>query len=170
MQCTIVDVTELANEKKSRWSAGKSGRDRIFHWTGEPRNHEPVFFFCHRSVYRGFFFLVFLDAFSHLYKRVCPSVRRSVHPSHTSWNHAKVPFSTKTTISISENASYAVYPALLKIWWIDGVLKGKLAFCIFYAKNYKAHTHQRLIHVGALSFGLKRLVDKEKRQHSKDLM
>ena len=27
----------------------------------------------------------FLDAFSHLYKRVCPSVRRSVRRSHTSW-------------------------------------------------------------------------------------
>ena len=34
------------------------------------------------------------------------SVRPSVRPSHTSWNHAKVPFSTKTTISTSENASY----------------------------------------------------------------
>ena len=35
------------------------------------------------------FYLSFLDAFSHLYKRVCPSVRRSVGPSvgrsHTSW-------------------------------------------------------------------------------------
>ena len=49
----------------------------------------------------------FLDAFSHLYKRVYPSVRPSVRPSvgpsvrrsHTSWNHAKVPFFTKTTIS-----------------------------------------------------------------------
>ena len=40
-------------------------------------------------------------------------VRPSVRPSHTSWNHAKVPFLTKTTISTSENASYAVYPALL---------------------------------------------------------
>ena len=27
------------------------------------------------------FFLFFLDAFSHLYRRVCPSVHRSVHPS-----------------------------------------------------------------------------------------
>ena len=75
------------------------------------------------------FSLPFLDAFSHLYKRVCPSVRRSVGPpvhrsvgpsvrqSHTSWNHAKVPFLTKTTISTSEN----VYPALLsKVRWIPG--------------------------------------------------
>ena len=30
----------------------------------------------------------FLDAFSHLYKRVCRSVSPSVHRSHTSWNHA----------------------------------------------------------------------------------
>ena len=67
----------------------------------------------------------FLDAFSHLYERVCPSVHRSVRlsvglsvrPSHTSWNRAKVPFLTKTTISTSENASYAVYPALF-IWII----------------------------------------------------
>ena len=41
-----------------------------------------------------------------------PSVRPSVRRSHTSWNHAKVPFLTKNTISASENASYAVYPAL----------------------------------------------------------
>ena len=41
------------------------------------------------------------------------SVCRLVHWSHTSWNHANVPFLTKTTISTSENASYAVYPALL---------------------------------------------------------
>ena len=58
----------------------------------------------------------FLDAFSHLYKRVCPSVRRSVRPSvrlsHTSWNHAKVLLSTKTAISTSVNVSYAVYTAL----------------------------------------------------------
>ena len=60
-------------------------------------------------------FPFFLDSFSHLYKRVCPSVGRSVRPSvrrsHTSWNLEKVPFLTKTT-STSENASYAVYPAL----------------------------------------------------------
>ena len=48
----------------------------------------------------------FLDAFSHLYKRVCPSVRpsvrrsvrRSVGPSQTSWNRAKSPFLTKIAI------------------------------------------------------------------------
>ena len=34
-----------------------------------------VFFFS--------FFCFFLDAFSHLYRRVCPSVRRSVGPSVT---------------------------------------------------------------------------------------
>ena len=60
---------------------------------------------------------LFLDAFSHLYKRVCPSVIWSVRPSvgrsHASWNPAKVPFSTKITGSTSENASYAVYTALL---------------------------------------------------------
>ena len=39
-------------------------------------------------------------------------VRPSVRPSHTSWKHAKVPFLTKITITTSENASYAVYPAL----------------------------------------------------------
>ena len=37
---------------------------------------------------------------------VRPSIRRSVGRSHTSWNHAKVPCLTKTTISTSENASY----------------------------------------------------------------
>ena len=40
------------------------------------------------------------------------SVRPSVHWSHTSWNPAKVPFSTKITGSTSVNASYAVYTAL----------------------------------------------------------
>ena len=40
------------------------------------------------------------------------SVRPSVRRSHTSWNPAKVPFSTKITGSTSENASYAVYTAL----------------------------------------------------------
>ena len=43
---------------------------------------------------------------------VGPSVRPSVRPSHTSWNRAKTPFLITTTISTSENASYAVYPAL----------------------------------------------------------
>ena len=46
---------------------------------------------------------------------VRPSVRPSVCRSHMSWNHEKVPFLTKNTISTSENASYAVYPALLNI-------------------------------------------------------
>ena len=41
-------------------------------------------------------FYPFLDAFSHLYKGISPLVRPSVHP-------------TNTTISASENASYAVY-------------------------------------------------------------
>ena len=45
-------------------------------------------------------------------RSIGPSVRPSVRQSHTSWNHAKVPFLTKTTISTSKNASYAVYPAL----------------------------------------------------------
>ena len=49
---------------------------------------------------------------------VGPSVRPSVHRSHTSWNHAKVPFLTKTSISTNENASYAVYPALFYKRWI----------------------------------------------------
>ena len=41
------------------------------------------------------------------------SIRGYVRPSvGPSWNHAKVPFLTKTTTSSSENASYAVYPAL----------------------------------------------------------
>ena len=78
---------------------------------------------------------VFLDAFSHLYKRVClsvgPSVRRSVRPSigrtvrpsHTSWDHAKVPFLTET----SRNASYAVYPA----WFNQPV-----AYCIPYETTF----------------------------------
>ena len=39
----------------------------------------------------------------------CPSVR----PSHASCNYAKVPVLIKATISTNENASYAVYPALL---------------------------------------------------------
>ena len=46
------------------------------------------------------------------------SVRRSVRPSvcatHTSWNLAKVPFLTKTTISASENASYGRVSGLVK--------------------------------------------------------
>jgi len=41
-----------------------------------------------------------------------PFVGRFVCPSHTSWNYATVPFLTKTTISTSDNTSYAVYPAL----------------------------------------------------------
>ena len=40
------------------------------------------------------------------------SIKGCVRPSYTSWNHAKVPFLTKTTTSTSENASYAVCPAL----------------------------------------------------------
>ena len=44
---------------------------------------------------------------------VRPSVHPSVHRSHTSWNHAKMLFLIKTTISTSNNASYAVYAALL---------------------------------------------------------
>ena len=43
---------------------------------------------------------------------VRPSVGPSVGPSHMSWNHTKVRFLTKTTISTSEYASYAVYTAL----------------------------------------------------------
>ena len=35
------------------------------------------------------------------------------HPSHMRWNHAIVPFLTKTTISTSENASYDEYPGLV---------------------------------------------------------
>ena len=62
---------------------------------------------------------IFLDAFSHLYKRLCPSVHPSFGPSigrsHTNWNPAKVRFSTKITGSTSENASYAVYTALFQI-------------------------------------------------------
>ena len=64
---------------------------------------------------------------------VRPSVRRSVcwsvRPSHTSWNPAKVRFSTKITGSTSENASYAVYTVLfqlsiqrLEIWGMAGRL------------------------------------------------
>ena len=40
----------------------------------------------------------FLDAFSRLYKRVCKSVGPSVGRSHTSWNHAKVPFECQKTM------------------------------------------------------------------------
>ena len=59
--------------------------------------------------------ICFLDAFSHLYKTECPSVRRSVHPLVThELKPRKMPLSTKTTISMSEDASYAVYPALLR--------------------------------------------------------
>ena len=43
---------------------------------------------------------------------VGPSIGPSIRQSHTSWNHAKMPFSTKVTISTSEDASYAVYTAL----------------------------------------------------------
>ena len=43
-----------------------------------------------------------------------PSVCPSIGQSHTSWNPAKVQFSTKITGSTSENASYAVYTALFK--------------------------------------------------------
>ena len=46
---------------------------------------------------------------------VHPSVCPFICWSHPSWNHAKVPFLTKTTSRTSENASYAVYPALLKL-------------------------------------------------------
>ena len=38
---------------------------------------------------------------------VRPSICRSAR--HTRWNHAKVPFLTKTTISTSENASYVFW-------------------------------------------------------------
>ena len=41
------------------------------------------------------------------------SFRQYVFQLQTSWNHAKKLFLTKTTISTSEKASYAVYPALL---------------------------------------------------------
>ena len=41
--------------------------------------------------------------------RVPPSVGPSVGPLHTSQNHQKVPFWTKTNTSTSKNASYAVY-------------------------------------------------------------
>ena len=44
------------------------------------------------------------------------SVRWSVCRSYASWNYAKVPYLTKTTTSTSENASYAVYPALFSAW------------------------------------------------------
>ena len=44
---------------------------------------------CYCSYSHVIIFSFFLDAFSHLYKRVClsvlPSVRLSVRPSHTSW-------------------------------------------------------------------------------------
>ena len=55
---------------------------------------------------------------------VRPSVRPSVRRSHTSWNLAKPPFLTKSTGSTSENASYAVYPALFFLMW-------KMATCAF---------------------------------------
>ena len=56
---------------------------------------------------------------------VCPSVLLSVGPSvgwsvrrsHISWNHAKVPFLTKTTFSTSKNASY---------------VSGLVHFCLFF--------------------------------------
>ena len=42
-------------------------------------------------------------------------VRPSVGRSHTSWNHAKVPFLTKTTISTSENASYGCVSGFVRL-------------------------------------------------------
>ena len=46
-----------------------------------------------------FLLIVFLDAFSHLHKRLCPSVRLWVRPSHMSWNHVYGPFLNKIEIS-----------------------------------------------------------------------
>ena len=90
---------------------------RVFLWQLIHRVESMVcgysFMICKKQEGRP---LTFLDASSHLYERVCPSVRPSIHPSvhrsHTSWNPAKVPFSTKITGNTSENASYAVYTAL----------------------------------------------------------
>ena len=47
-----------------------------------------------------------LDAFSHLYKRVCLSVRRSVGPSHTSWISEKWDFWTEFEQNSITGTSY----------------------------------------------------------------
>ena len=57
---------------------------------------------------------------------VRPSVGWSVRPSRSSWNHAKKPFLTKITASTSENASYAVYPALFLFCFVS------LVFFLFF--------------------------------------
>ena len=72
--------------------------------------------FPHSPLY--LWFLSFSLSLSHFLISRCvracvrPSVRRSVCRPQTSRKYAKVPFLTKTTTSTSENASYAVYPAL----------------------------------------------------------
>ena len=67
----------------------------------------------------------FLDASSHLYKRLCPSVRRSVRPSvrrsHTSWNPAKKPFWPKLlAVRAWTHLMPCIRPCLL---WIMLILK-----------------------------------------------
>ena len=109
-----------AGLKRLQSKAGQGGHKQPLHFEEEKCGIGPTKKVKKRSFLPTFYSIVinrFLDAFSHLYKRVRPSVGQSVHPSvrplvrpsHTSWNHAKVPFLTKTTISMSENASYAVY-------------------------------------------------------------
>ena len=57
----------------------------------------------------------FLYVFSHLYKRVGLSIGRSVGPSVThKLKSSKSSVLTKTTISTSENTSYAMYRVILK--------------------------------------------------------
>ena len=50
---------------------------------------------------------------THLYKRVCPSVRPSVGPSV----RRSVRRSGTPSLRREQGASYAVYPALLQICW-----------------------------------------------------
>ena len=106
--------------KSQFFQVGKSSNDMINNVT---MNDDEV---VASNVSQWYLFLyVFLDATMHLYKRSCPSVRRSVGPSvgpyvrpsvgHTRVEILQKPFSTKITGSTSVNASYAVYTALFQL-------------------------------------------------------
>ena len=73
-------------------------------------------------------FLHFLDAPSHLYKRVCPSVRPSVCPSVRPWVRGSVSIKEKRGLG----ASYVGYPALFTSTSLPfRPPSSKSCFCLF---------------------------------------
>ena len=74
----------LGDEGRRRFTPEGNYKTSIANWIEDltiPAVHRTLTVDKLDSFFVSFSSTLFLDAFSHLYKRVCPSVGRSVHPS-----------------------------------------------------------------------------------------